>query len=119
MRPSRTSVRPGARVALRWSSPARGLHRVADEHETTPWTGDRALYEHDGALGIGLDDLEVEGRHLRCTEVTGHLRSLEHPRRGRARPDRSRCAVLFVVAVCGALTLEVVALHHPGKALAL
>ena len=51
--------------------------------------------------------------------VAGHLDALEHAARERARPDRAGGPVVLVVAVAGALALEVVALHRAGEALAL
>ncbi len=53
------------------------------------------------------------------THATGHLHPLEDPGRGGTGADRSRRAVLLVVAVGGALALEIVALHGAGEPLAL
>src|SRR6202034_2313621 len=51
--------------------------------------------------------------------AAGHPGSLEDTRRGGAGADRAGGPVVLVVAVGGALALEVVALHGPGEALAL
>ena len=47
----------------------------------------------------------------------GHLHALEHATGEGTRTDRARGTVALVVAVAGALALEVVALHRPAKAL--
>jgi integrase len=67
---------------------------------------------------VGLHDLEVEGGGLLVAEVAGHTEALEHASRERARADRARRTVVLVIAVAGALTAEVVALHAAGETLA-
>ena len=56
---------------------------------------------------------------LGVAHLAGHLHALEDPGRRGALADRARSAVALVVAVRGALALEVVALHGAGEALAL
>src|SRR6185369_11158050 len=91
----------------------RCLHGVADDDDAAARARDRALHQEDLPLGIGGDDLEVQGGDLLGTEVTGHPRPLEHPGREGAGPDRSWRPMVLVVAVARALALEVVPLHRP------
>src|SRR5262249_1476360 len=95
-----------------------GLHGVADDDDAPARPGHGPLDQNEVALGVGLDDLEVEGGDLLATETSGHLRALEDPAGERASADRARRPVHLVVAVAGALTREVVALHGAGPALA-
>ena len=81
--------------------------------------GHRAPHEEQAALGVAFDDLEVERRDAAVAVLAGHAHALEHTGGCGARADRAGGAVLLVVAVAGALALEVVALHHAGEALAL
>ena len=87
---------------------------------TTPpfGPGTEPLTQQQIALRIGLDDLEVERRDLLVAHLAGHPHALEHASGKGAGADRPRCPMVLVVAVAGALTLEVVALHRPGEALA-
>ena len=94
------------------------LDGVADDDDAAVGTRDRALDEQQVALGVGLDDLQVERGHLLVAHLAGHPHPLEHPAREGARTDRARRPVVLVVAVAGALALEVVALHRAGEALA-
>ena len=71
------------------------------------------------ALGVALDDLEVERGDARVAVLAGHLHALEDAGRRCARADRAGRTVLLVVPVARALTLEVVTLHRAGEALAL
>ena len=87
---------------------------------TTPplGPGTEPFTQQQVALGVGLDDLEVQRRDLLVAHVAGHPQALEHAAREGARPDRAGGPVVLVVAVAGALALEVVALHRAGEALA-
>ena len=76
-----------------------GLHDVAQHDHAAAGAGDGALHEHELALGVGPDDLEVEGRHPVAAHATGHPRPLEHPGRRGAGADRAGRPVVLVVAV--------------------
>ena len=89
------------------------------EHEPARGSGHGALDQDQLALAVGLDDLEVEGGDLLAAHPAGHPGALEHPGGRGAGADRARGPVVLVVAVAGALALEVVALHAAGEALAL
>ena len=82
-------------------------------------TGNRAADEQQVALGVALDDLQVERRRAHVSELAGHAHALEHARRRGAGTDRARRPVTLVIAVRRALAGEVVALHHAGEAVAL
>ena len=57
---------------------------------TTPpfGPGTEPLHEQQVALGVGLDDLEVERGDLLVAHVAGHLQALEHAT-GEAGTSRS------------------------------
>ena len=62
-----------------------------------------------------------DSRFTRCLDrldVAGHAQALEHAAREGARTDGAGRPVVLVVAVAGALALEVVSLHGAGEALA-
>ena len=48
------------------------LDRVADQDEAAPGPGHGALDQEQLPLGVGLDDLEVEGGHLLRAHLAGH-----------------------------------------------
>ena len=95
------------------------LDRAAHEHEAAGRAGDRTLDQQQAALGVALDDLEVERGDARVAHLAGHLHALEHARRRGAGADRAGRTVLLVVTVRRALAGEVVTLHHAGETAAL
>ncbi len=74
--------------------------------------------EEQTAFRVCLDDLEVQRGDLLVAHVARHAETLEHAPGERARTDRARCTVVLVVAVAGALAVEVVALHAARETLA-
>src|SRR5690606_28069743 len=80
---------------------------------------DGALDEQQVALGVGLDDGEVEGRGLAAAGPAGHAGAAEDPGGGGAGADGAGRPVHPVGAVAGAEAAEAVALHDAAEALAL
>ena len=95
------------------------LHGVADDDDAALGAGHGALHEQQALLGVGLDDLEVQGGDLLAAHATGHAGALEDAGRRGAGADRAGRPVDAVGAVRGLLAAEVVALHDAGEALAL
>ena len=69
------------------------LHCVANDDDTAVGAGHGALHQQQVALGIGLDDFQVERGDLLVAHVAGHALALEHPSRSLALADRARRAV--------------------------
>ena len=96
----------------------RGLDGVADRDDATVRTRNRALDEQHVALGVGVDDFEVERGDLLVAHVSGHALALEHTAGEGAGADRAGHAVRTVNTVAFAHAPEVVALHDTGETLA-
>ena len=90
------------------------------KHEAAVRAGDGALDEQQVALGVALDDLEVErGDLLRCRCWPAICMPL-NTRAGVAQaPIEPGRAVLLVVAVAGALAVKLWRFIDAGEALAL
>src|SRR6478672_10023651 len=95
------------------------LHCVADENDAATGTGDGALDQQQALLGVDGLHLEVQDGDALATHATGHAHALEDTARGRGGADGTRLAVVAVRTVRSGDTLEVVALHDTGEALAL
>src|SRR5207248_5829537 len=106
----------------RWPSGAlrnRLLDGVANENEAAPRAGHGSLDEEDLALGVRLDDLEVQGGHPLVAHAPGHSGALEDPGRRRTGPDGPGGPMHLVDTMAGAEPGEVVALHDAREAFAL
>src|SRR5688572_10025047 len=106
---------PSAGLPIGLAQPNRRSHH----HERAPGAGYGPADQKQIALGVGLDDLEVERGHPAMAHVSGHPGPLENTTRCSAGADRTRRAVLRLRTVCRGLSLEVVSLHAAGEALAL
>src|SRR5690606_9856041 len=102
-----------------WSSLARPLHCVADQHHAAVGTGNRALDQQQVLLRVDGVDGQVLHGGPGVAVPPRHAEALEDATGGRAAADRARRTVLALGAVRGAEAAEAVTLHHTSGALAL